>query len=65
MPDASPNEEVRLVAPVEGEDLKLASEGAKGKPRSAGGAAASPDGVGCAAGGGDDGSPLPAQQQLW
>ena len=32
MPDASPNEEARLVAPVEGEELKLASEGEKGKP---------------------------------
>ncbi len=62
-PDASPNEEVTLVAPAEGEEAKVA-EGGK-KPPAAGEATASPDVVRCAAGGVGDGSPpLPAQQQL-
>ncbi len=63
--DASPNEEVTLVAPAEGEEAKVAPEGGKEKPPAADEAAASPDVVGCAAGGVGDGSPpLPAQQQL-
>ena len=64
-PDAPPNEDVQLVAPAERKERKLAPEGGREKAPAEGEAAASPDGLGCAAGGGDGASPLPAQQQLW
>ncbi len=64
-PDASPNEEVRLVAPAKAEEPKVAPEGAKEKLPAAGDPAASTDGLGSAAPAADGASPLPAQQQLW
>ncbi len=65
MADAPPNMGVKAAAPAKGEEAKLFPKGAKGNVPAAGDPAASPDGLGSAAGASWGAPPLPAQQQLW
>ena len=63
--EAPPNVGVEAAAPAKGEEPKLFPEDAKVNVPAAGEAAASPNGLGSAAGAACEASPLPAQQQLW